>query len=893
VDVIACHIEADFDALASMVAARHLYPEALLVFPGARERAVRAFTAEGYLPDLPVISMREIEPGAIRRLILVDTRRADRVGALGPVAARPDVELHVYDHHPPVHDDLRGTVDVTSPVGANTTLVLDLLRERGIAVAPEEATLCLLGIYHETGCLTYEGTTPEDCEAAARLLRAGADLGIVARFLPGDFDAAQIALLDELLQGAAHLDVHGADVVLTQASTERHVAGLGEIASRAAGILGARAFFALVRMTDRVFVAGRSRDPAVNSGRIAAALGGGGHEAAAAATVKDRTLLEVREALMDALNANVIPAQRARNCMTPEPETVDPQTPISQIAGILGRRHFDTLPVVKGERLVGLISRQTVERAVRHGLGDSPVEPYMTTEFTALTPEAAVEEIERVMVAHHQRLVPILRGGALVGVVTRQNLLGLVKEREREEEEEVVPVPATGREGTAPGERGKRKVLRKLMADRLPAPVLDLLRSLGETAAAEGMRAFVVGGFVRDLLLGRPDYDLDVVVEGDGIALARIFAARVGGQARTHEMFGTAGIVLRERPDLPGGFRIDVATARREYYERPGALPAVERSSLQRDLYRRDFTINTLAICLTPEGFGELTDFFGGQRDLKDRQIRVLHALSFVEDPTRAFRALRFEQRFHFRIGKFTERLLRTAARHLPGVSGGRILNELIQILEEPEVTAILRRLDRHGLLAALEPSLALDEACEGRLARAVEMRSWFRLLYTGERLVAWLPAWLALTSALEEEASSRLAARLGIGGSPADRIAASRRGARKALRTLAPLGRGGDLRPSAIAAALRGIPLEGLLWLMALAEGEGVRRAVSHYLTAWRTVGPRLTARDLLALGVPEGPAVGRALRDLRDARLDGETGTREEETARVQAGLRSGKFR
>jgi tRNA nucleotidyltransferase (CCA-adding enzyme) len=892
VDVITCHIEADFDALASMVAAWHLYPEARLVFPGAQERAIRAFTAEGHLPDLPFVSVRALDVGAIRRLILVDTRRADRVGALGPVAARPDVELHVYDHHPPVDDDLRGKVDVSRPVGANTTLMLSLLREHGIAIAPEEATLCLLGIHHETGCLTYEGTTPEDCEAAARLLRAGADLGIVARFLPGDFDASQIALLDDLLQSAAQVEIHGADVALTQASTERHVAGLGEIASRAAGILGARAFFALVRMTDRVFVAGRSRDPAVNCGRVATALGGGGHAAAAAATVKGRTLIEVREGLLEALRAHVIPARRARDCMTPEVEAVDPQTPMTAIAGILERHHFDTLPVVKGERLVGLISRQTVERAVHHGLGDQPVEHYMATEYTALAPEAAVEEIERVMVAHHQRLVPILRDGALVGVVTRQNLLGLAEGVEGEEE--ILPMPPRGREES--GETARRKDLRKLMADRLPAPVLELLRGLGETAAAGGMKAFVVGGFVRDLLLGRENYDLDVVVEGDGIALARTFARRAGGSARTHEMFGTAGIVLQGRPDLPGGargFRIDVATARRERYERPGALPAVEQSSLQRDLHRRDFTINTLAIRLEPEGFGELIDFFGGQRDLKDRQIRVLHALSFVEDPTRAFRALRFEQRFHFRVGKFTERLLRTAARHLHSVSRGRILNELILTLEEAEVAAILRRMDRHDLLAALEPSLALDEACEERLARAVEMRSWFRLLYTGERLVAWLPAWLALTSALDEDASARLAVRLGLRGRLSDRIAASRRGAREALRLLAPLDRGEDRAPSAVAAALRGIPLEGLLWLMVLAEGEGVRRAVSRYLTAWRGVSPSLSGRDLMALGVPEGPAIGRALRDLRDARLDGEAGTREAEIAHVRAGLRSGKFR
>jgi len=503
----------------------------------------------------------------------------------------------------------------------------------------------------------------------------------------------------------------------------------------------------------------------------------------------------------------------------------------------------------------------------------------MTAEFLAFSPDDAVDAVERAMAEGRQRLAPILERGALVGVVTRGDLVGLARETE---EREMLPSQAA-EDADAALPRGRRRSVRAMMRERLPGPIMDLLRALGETAEEAGMRAHAVGGFVRDLLLGEEDYDLDIVVEGDAIRFAEAFAAGAGGRLRRHEMFGTAVIVLPRRPEIPGGeeeFRIDVATARRESYAHPGALPTVERSSLKRDLYRRDFTINALAIRLDPPGFGELSDFFGGQRDLKDRQIRVLHALSFVEDPTRAFRALRFEGRFHFRLGKFTERLLRRAAGFLAAVSGPRILNELLPILQEPRAPAILRRLDEFGLLAALHPALRVDEACERRFDRAAETLSWFRLLYTGETIVAWIPLWLALTARLPEADARALEARLGITGRTSDKLAASRQGAREAPRALKP--------PSHLARRLQALPVEGLLWLMARETTDAARRAISRHLVLGRHVRPALTGADVIALGVPEGPAVGEALCDLRDARLDGLVSTREEETARVKARAR-----
>ncbi len=882
--MITCHIEADFDALASVVAAHRLYPDAKVFFPGSQEKALRDFTEAGHLPPLPVIGARALDPSAIRRIIVVDTRRPDRIGALGEIAARPGVEVHVYDHHPPGPDDLHGAVDVSRPVGANTTLMLHLLGERGIDIRPEEATVYLLGLYQETGCLTYAGTTPEDAEAAALCLRGGADLEIVARFLPRDLAAEQVAILDDLLRTAARVDVHGVSVHVAQASSDVYVEGLGDLASRAATILPARAFFALVRMEDRIFVVGRAREPAVDCAAILGRLGGGGHRAAAAATVKGLTLIEARDRLLEALRAKVAPAARARDCMHAPVVTVDACVPIADAAGRLGEGPIDVLPVMRKDRVVGLIERGTVERALHHGLGRTPVEEYMTGEFLSFSPDDPVDALERAMAEGHQRLAPILEGGRLVGVVTRGDLVGLAREAE---EREMLPSQAA-EEGDAALPRGRRRSVRGMMRERLPGPIVDLLRALGEAAEEIGMRAYAVGGFVRDLLLGEEDYDLDIVVEGDAIRFAEAFAARAGGRLRRHEMFGTAVIALPHRPDLPGGegeFRIDVATARRESYAHPGALPTVERSSLKRDLYRRDFTINTLAIRLDPAAFGELLDFFGGQRDLKDRQIRVLHALSFVEDPTRAFRALRFEGRFHFRPGKFTERLLRRAAAHLDAVSGPRILNELLPILEEPRAAAILRRLDEFGLLPALHQSLHVDEACERRLDRAAEAISWFRLLYTGESIVPWIPLWLALTARLPEADAGALEARLGIRGRTAEKLAAARKGTREVPRALKLLAEGKALPPSAVVRALGAMAVEGLLWLMAQEPAESLRRAISRHLVLWRHIRPALSGRDVIALGVPEGPAVGEVLRDLRDARLDGLVSSREEEEARLRA--------
>lgn len=209
-----------------------------------------------------------------------------------------------------------------------------------------------------------------------------------------------------------------------------------------------------------------------------------------------------------------------------------------------------------------------------------------------------------------------------------------------------------------------RRNVANLMKEFLSEEVYEILRIAGTLAEEMELGAYLVGGTVRDLLMRRPSPDIDIVVEGDGIAFAHELAKKIDGKVTPHPRFATAKILKEIKKDGEiKRFYIDIATARTEYYESPAALPKVETSSIKKDLYRRDFTINALAVKLNTKDFGLLIDFFGGQRDIKDKKIRVLHNLSFVEDPTRAIRAIRFSEKLGFKISKHTENLIKLAVK--------------------------------------------------------------------------------------------------------------------------------------------------------------------------------------------------------------------------------------
>jgi tRNA nucleotidyltransferase (CCA-adding enzyme) len=395
----------------------------------------------------------------------------------------------------------------------------------------------------------------------------------------------------------------------------------------------------------------------------------------------------------------------------------------------------------------------------------------------------------------------------------------------------------------------------------LTGDLLDLLASAGGIADTLGMRAYLVGGAVRDVVLGRECEDVDIVVEGNGLELAAALVERHGGRMHPHEPFLTA--VVR----LPDGRRLDIATARTEFYRSPAALPEVETSAIRLDLYRRDFTINAMAIHLSPARFGELIDFFGGRRDIEARQIRVLHSLSFLDDPTRAIRAVRFATRLGFEIAAETHHLVRVAVQEgvFGRLSGERLREELAGLLEEGHPVDALAELDRLGVFEVVLPGVRWAAPLRRFLHELEAVLAWSLLedAYHGPR---WLPYLAALATRVPESDAAAMARRLALAGRNAAAVAS----ARSRTEQILALASQEAARTSDVVALLE--RTEPALWLVAMAAAAGAeRRRLRQAVTADLRLPEPVTGGQIVAAGVAPGPAVGEAVRRTRAAVLDG----------------------
>ncbi len=406
------------------------------------------------------------------------------------------------------------------------------------------------------------------------------------------------------------------------------------------------------------------------------------------------------------------------------------------------------------------------------------------------------------------------------------------------------------------------------------------MKLIANEAERSEVALFIVGGFVRDLILDQPSIDFDLVVEGDAISLAESLAKRFGGQVGSHRRFGTAkwqldaqdtrlGEALQLTTDeLPAN--IDFVSARTEFYSHPTALPSVTEGSIKLDLHRRDFSINTQALRLDGHHYGQLLDPWGGGRDIREKQIRVLHSLSFVDDPTRMLRAVRLEQRLGFSIESRTLELLEKALPLLDSVSGERIRSEIQAISKESSLSEIMLRLQQLGLLQAIYPALTWDDWIDARLTDARDFAapdSWMLERMPGFEEIFY-SLWLYRLSASEAGA---VCERLHI--SQNDALVIMRSGRQKCDLAQTRL-------PSEWVACLESEP-EGALvvtWL-ALADQPEARQVLDNYLSKWRWVKPGVDGDQLREQGLKPGPEFGRILRTIRAAWLDGKIQTEEDE--------------
>lgn len=876
-EVILTHEHTDFDALASLLAAALLFPGARPVLPSQLNRNVAEFLAL-YKNHFSFLSAKELPRGRIERVIIVDTRTANL-----PKGVQPQTTFSVIDHHTVTEAAPADWQVWSEPVGANTTLLVEKLIEHTIDLSPVQATLLALGIHEDTGSLTYASTTARDARCLAWLMEPeqGVNLEIVQQFLRHPLSAAQRELLQLLIDQSEFLEVAGHRIVLAGVDAPDFEGELSTLAHRLRDIYETDAIFLVVGLGDIVQVVARSVTDAIDVGAVARALGGGGHPRAAAAPVRARDVESVQKQIVELLPTHSQPAVTVRHIMTSgRPQMVPPDLPIAEAYALMHRYGHEGYPVVEQgaegrETLLGMLTRRDADRAINHQLGEQPVRRFMQSGQLTVRPTDSIPTLRRLMIERGWGQIPVVdEAGKIIGIVTRTDLIKLWDE-------------------TTPPQRHADEIDRRLRA-LLAADQVALLELVGQEVERLGYAVYVVGGFVRDLLLNRASegvraLDMDIVIEGDAIAFAEHMQARYGGRVVAHRRFGTAKWLLDDiTNDLiptPAGKgslppHLDFVTARTEFYTEPTVLPTVELSNIKLDLHRRDFTINTLAFCLNPDRWGDLLDFYGGLADLERGLVRVLHSLSFVDDPTRILRAVRYEQRFGFQIEPRTLELLQAAAELLDRVTPTRLRHELERILQEAAPEKSLQRLADLGVLTHILPGLTVESWVVEQFAH---LRTVLGQADADPRLLnAPLDHlyWGLWTMRLPPAVGLALPERLGLSRAVEQLISDL-----YTLQEHLPGLVDPQASPSQIVATLDKIAPIAQALLLATGVEPAIAEVLRRYTVAWRHIRPELTGADLKALGLPPGPLYGKILTRLRTARLDGLIGTRAEEVALAKA--------
>lgn len=875
-DLITTHANADFDALASMIAARKLYPNAKLVLPGSQERAVREFMSLS--EDLVKI---EYEKDAafdnVSRLIIVETRFKNRIGRMGQLVGRKGIEIHIYDHHPRTEYDIKAGQDVYKKVGATTTILTAIIKKRGLRITPLEATIMTLGIYEDTGSLTFPTTTKADIDMVSFLISQGADLNLVSSYLRRELTDEELKLLAELIKATEVHIINGVGVVITAATSESYVEDLSLLAYKLEEVENYNVIFAMVQSGDKIQFIARSRLSFVNVAKICDIFGGGGHPTAAGAIIKGSTLVAVKEKLIKYLRHYIRPSVKAKDLIAAKYLEIDSDDIVNLTKKRMLESNTDYAVVRDGRRIVGIINVKDLDKAISRGFGHSRIKGYMSGKIFPIKSNTPIYTMQKIIYEKDIGCLPVIEKGKLLGVITRSDLLRALHGSLFQE---IKKQPLVFSRQTVPLN------LVPQIKKAFPRKIVELLKLIGVIADELGVRAFAVGGFVRDLFLGVENYDIDIVLEGDSIGFAKRLAKEVGGNYFYHRRFGTATVIM----PCPKGIlaeslstavlKIDVAMTRTEIYERPAALPTVKFGPIENDLFRRDFTINAMAFGLNKKGFGELLDPFDGRKDLKEGAIKVLHDLSFVDDPTRIFRAVRFEQRFNFKIEPRTEDLIKKAVclRMVDRTQKQRIREEIIAILNEEEPLKGVKRFSNLNELRFIHQDLKLKRSVVRLFDSVDEILSWYaRTDFKRKRsLDRWLIYFMALLNGLSLGEVQNICDEFVFTKGDTIRIISYKK---KSSKLLSLLSKKGKIKPSQIYRWLIELSYEVLLLLTAKSKSQAARRRIMAFLTRYINVKLNIRGDDFKKIGIKPGPHFKEMMEKALYAKIDGKIRTKEEE--------------
>jgi tRNA nucleotidyltransferase (CCA-adding enzyme) len=864
--LILTHEQADLDALASMLGAHILHPEAYALLPRQINRNGRQFLKR-FGAELGFSTIQELPREPIDTVLLVDTQSLVTLRGL-----HEGTKVSVIDHHPRKQQSHSNWTMELGDTGACTTLLVEKIQQQGLGITSLQATLMLLGIYEDTGSLLYSNTSPRDAKAVSFLLENEADLNIVSHYLNPPLSNVQQQLYDRLMTSLTSYTIEGYDVLLASAEAFDLNDEISSVAHKLREFLDPDGLVMVVSTRQGVRLVGRSTTDNLDMAALARHFQGGGHKRASSALIRpeDRPTPENTRVIMQQtideiiryLPAIVTSEQKVKQIMSLRPLLLDPGMSGKDAARLMNRYGFEGYPVVRGKQLLGLLNRRNVDRALAHNI-DKSVGDLMEAGDVSIHPEDTITRLKELMVSSGWGQIPVAdpETGEIIGIVTRTDLIATLNNN-------ISPIP--------------RSELVEALQDALHGDRKLLLEAVAQEAAALNQPAYIVGGFVRDLLLRKPSQDFDIVIEGDAIAFANRLVAVYGGRIVVHERFGTAKWILSDQMDeiairlgLEGGKdrydlpeHLDLISARTEFYDHPAALPVVERSSIKMDLHRRDFTINTLALRLDGEHFGQIFDFWGGYDDLQRGLIRVLHALSFVDDATRMLRAVRFSERFDFIIEERTLSLLKDSLPLLDRLSGARLQHEFDLIFLEGKVSQIMRSLEKLGILSSIHSELRWKKLDQDRTELFLSTAAESTLDLKEQQQAIWF-LWL---EDHKVDVLAEIASRLRLTSKQSEIIKQTGQ-----LRRLLPGLK--KLRPSQVTETLDVFPELVIRTVLYSEEDAGCQQILRDFLLHYRNVSAYTGGDDLRKRGISPSPLYEQILSRLKAAWLDGEVTSYEEE--------------
>jgi tRNA nucleotidyltransferase (CCA-adding enzyme) len=843
-----------------MAGLSRLYAGAVPVLPGSLEPNVEEFLRlyEGRFRFVrmpaPTLLKEDIET-----VIMADTIVASRLGEYKEVLSLAGIRLVAYDHHEPNSASLAHIDEGhIRKCGATASLVTAALREQLVPVNPDEATLLALGIYEDTGSLLFPETTAFDVEQAAYLLKAGASLSMVARYVTTYLVPDQQTALENALSSAQVRTVAGAQIAFSIVHAERNVGNLSVIVHRLAQIIKAEALFLLYQTPQALYVLGRS-DRLLNVAELLAPLGGAGRIHAAASILRDGTCAETAQEHI----VSEIAGRRAQwrqvvhDIMTPNPATVAQDRAAQDALQVMVNLGFSVLPVERDGHVVGVVAKKALEKTSLIRLRQKPVHYFLNTRIPSVPLTATVEELIQAFGTYNTGLLLVMEQDHLLGVVSRSDVLRYLN--------------STAHPQSVVGATGGRVIARSDLNRLGGSDTAAILATIGQIADAEENRAYLVGGSVRDVLLGRPPNDVDIVTEKDVSGVAAAVAASFGTNVISYGRFMTHKVRIRGR-------EYDFAAARLEYYDFPGSLPTVAPATLIKDLLRRDFTVNALAMSLSERDFGTVIDATGGLKDLDARIIRMTYADSFIEDPARILRAVAAQVRLGFLLEDGTQDKAREALELglLNVRRNRRAQDEFKELLSGDRVVLSIAALCSLGCgligLPLVPPRAAKLRLLSGLgNARTSVMR--------GPGAPSWVAPLLVWLGDIPSAELQEVLKDFGL----SDRLAGAFRSWQRRERDVHRLLDQGSCKVSTIAAKLKALPSPVLSILEARLPGSETAGSRDLLLTVLARMDrpPLVSGEDVVTLGIPEGRQVGLLLDQVRRLQLDGIICSRDEAVA------------